>query len=68
MRLNTEIELGGSPGLMVKGGDSKSEGCEFESWLRILDEHFLTLIYCKICVVCLEINEKEAKESPLKKH
>ena len=22
--------MGGSPGLVVKGGDSKSEGCEFE--------------------------------------
>ena len=28
------------PGLVVKGGDSESEGCEFKSWRRILDGHF----------------------------
>ena len=27
-------------GLVVIGGDSQSEGCEFESWYRILDGHF----------------------------
>ena len=31
----------GSPGLVAKGGDSYTEGCEFESWHRILDVHFL---------------------------
>ena len=31
---------GGSPGLVVKGGDSQSEGCEFKSQCRILDKHF----------------------------
>ena len=25
------LKLGGSPGLVVMGGDSCSEGCEFES-------------------------------------
>ena len=29
-----------SPGQVVKGGDSLSEGCEFESWCHILDGHF----------------------------
>ena len=32
--------LGGSPGLVVMGRDSRSEGCGFESWHRILDGHF----------------------------
>ena len=32
-------ELGGSPGLVVMGGDSRSKGCGFESWHRILDGH-----------------------------
>ena len=39
----------GSPGLLVKGGDTKSEGCEFKSRLRILDGHFhinLLYLYC----------------------
>ena len=31
---------GGSPGLVVKGGDSYSEGREFESKYQILDGHF----------------------------
>ena len=32
--------LGGSPGLVVKGRDSRSKGRGFESRLRILDGHF----------------------------
>ena len=32
--------LHGSPGLVVKGGDSCSKGRGFESRLRILDGHF----------------------------
>ena len=31
-------------GLVVKGGDSKSEGCEFESQCHILDGHFFIFI------------------------
>ena len=46
--------LGGSLGLLVKGGDSQSEGCEFESCRQILDGHFFTLICCIICIVCLK--------------
>ena len=33
---------GGSPGLVVMGGDSRFKGREFESRHRILDGHFLT--------------------------
>ena len=32
--------LGGTPGLVVMGGDSCSKGCEFESRHCILDGHF----------------------------
>ena len=34
------IELGGSPGLVVTGGDSHSEGRGFESQCCILDGNF----------------------------
>ena len=45
--------MGGSPGLVVMGGDSCSKGCEFESWYRILDEHFAQLFVVKIVMyVC----------------
>ena len=40
--------LGGSPGLVVMGGDSHSEGRGFESRCRILDGHFFTLIVVKL--------------------
>ena len=39
--------LGGSPGLVVMGRDSCSEGCGFKSRHRLLDGHFFTLICCK---------------------
>ena len=44
--------LGGSPGLVVMGGDSRSKGRGFESWRRILDGHeifhvdLLQKLYC----------------------
>ena len=62
------VRLGGSPGLVVKGGDSYSEGCEFNSWHQLLDGHFFTLIWCKFCVLFvwkrLKINEKETGDAP----
>ena len=33
--------MGGSPGLVVMGGDSCSKVREFECWHYILDGHFL---------------------------
>ena len=33
-------KLYGSPGLVVRGGDSQSEGHEFKPQCRILDGHF----------------------------
>ena len=44
----------GSPGLLVMGGDSCSEGCEFESKHRVLDGHFFKFICWKNCNVCLK--------------
>ena len=41
--------LGGSPGLVVMGGYSCSEGHGFKSQHHILDGHFFTVICCKIC-------------------
>ena len=42
---------GGSPGLVVMGEDSCSEGRGFESRCHILDGHFFTLICCKIVLI-----------------
>ena len=64
------LRRGGSPGLMVMGGDSRSKCCGFESRHHILDGHFFTYICCKNCNVCLKrlkINEKEAGVGPFKK-
>ena len=59
------IEEGGSPGLVVMGGDSCSKGCEFESWHCILDGHFFTYLFVVKFVACVfektKINEKEAR-------
>ena len=68
IRLGTE---GGSPGPVVSGRDSCSEGHGFESRHRILDEHLFTYICCKncndVCLKRLKINEKEARVGPFKK-
>ena len=64
MGLRAGYPLNRSPGLVVKGGDSDSEGCDFKSRHWILDGHFFTLICCKICIVCLKrpkINGKEVR-------
>ena len=42
-----------SPGLLVIGGDSRYESCEFDSRPCILTT-FFTLICCKMCIVCLK--------------
>ena len=64
-------KLGGSPGLVVMGRDSRSKDRGFESRHRILDGHFFTYICCKKCNVCLKrpkINEKEAGVGTFKKN
>ena len=50
-------KVGGSPGLVVMGGNSCSKGCKFEYRHRILDGHFSHLFQMKI-------NEKEAGVCP----
>ena len=35
-----DVRLGGSPGLVVMGRDSRFKGREFDSRRRILDGHF----------------------------
>ena len=55
---------------MVMGDDSISRGHGFESWRRILDGHFFTLICCKNWIVCLKrpkINKKRLGLAHLKK-
>ena len=59
--------MGGSPGLVVMGGDSHSEGRGFKSQYRILDGHFSHILVVKICDVCLKrpkINITEAGVGP----
>ena len=54
---------------MVIGGDLCSEGRAFESQHRKLDGHFAHIFVVKIeVIVKTKINEKEARDSPFKKH
>ena len=46
--------MGGSPGLVVKGGDTYLKGWEFESQHRILDGHFDINLSEKNTSVCLK--------------
>ena len=51
-------------GLVVTGGDSRFEGCEFESQHHILYGNF-TLINCKICFKKTENKPKRDREWPI---
>ena len=55
--------MGGSPGLVVMGGDSCSKGREFESRHRILDGHdIFNFICCKnYNDVCLKRRKNKLK-------
>ena len=62
--------LGGSPGLVVIGRDSRSEGRGFESRQHILNGHFSHIFVVKIEMIFLKrlkINEKEAGIAPFLK-
>ena len=52
-----------SPGLVVMGGDSHTEGRGFESQCRILDGHdiFSHWFVVKNCIVCLKKTENKRK-------
>ena len=56
--------LGGSPGLVVMGGDSCSEGSGFESQRCILDGHVFTLIYYKFVLMLFWKDWKWTKKRP----
>ena len=59
---------GGSPGLVVMGGDSWSEGRGFESWHRKLDGYFFTHICCLNCNFSSKrpkINDKRGRGWPI---
>ena len=59
-----QLQKGGSPNLVVMGGDSCSVGRGFESQHLILDGHLFTNI-CRIkCNVCLEKDENKMKKRP----
>ena len=58
VKANNVLTKGGSPGLVVMGGDSCSKGLEFESWHRILVGHFFTIISCKNFNVFLKRRNK----------
>ena len=62
--------LGGSPGIVVMGRDSRSKGRGFKSRHRIRVGHFFTYICSKNCndvfFKRLKINEKEAGVGPFK--
>ena len=64
--MSTVISVGGSPGLVVMGGDSRPEGRGFESKHHTLNRHFFAYICSKNCNVCLKRpkNEKGAMDGP----
>ena len=67
---NKNLGQGGSPGLVMMGRDSRSEGCGFKTQHCILDGHFFTFIGCKNFNVCLKspkINKKRPGLANLKK-
>ena len=47
-------QMGGSPGLVVEGGDSCSKGRGFKSQQRALNGYYLTFICCKDFNICLK--------------
>ena len=68
--LSRSIFEGVSPGLIVIGRDSRSEGRGFESRHCILDRHFFAYICCKNSIVCLKrpkINKKRPGLAHFKK-
>ena len=56
--------MGGSPGLVVMGRDSRSKGRGFESWRRMDIFPIYLLCVCNVCLKRPKINEKEAGVGP----
>ena len=61
-------EYVGTTFLVVKGGDSKSIGSEFESLPDDTRRIFLTLICCLICTACLKRPPDNANKVPRYQH
>ena len=60
------IWLGGSPALVVSGGDWRTRGEEFESCHQILDGSFITFSCCKIALFQKnENNEQDAMDKSI---
>ena len=62
--------VGSAPGLVVRGGESCSRGCEFDSGWLILDGVFFThwfVVKMDWCLQRLKRNEKEAGDGRSKK-
>ena len=61
--------VGGSPGLVVMGGESCSEGRGFKSQNCLLDGHFFTYIVVKIVMFVWKDKKtiKEARDGKFKK-
>ena len=67
-KIKTILLEGGSPDVVVMGGDSCTRGCEFEFLHWILDGHFSHLIVVKIFLLeKTEIKQKGAGIWPNKK-
>ena len=68
----TFVNRGGSPGLVVLGGDSRSEGCGFESQCHVLDGHDIFHVDLLLKLYCLfEKTENKRKRVwgwPIFKH
>ena len=58
--------MGGSPGLVVMGGDSCSKGCGFESQHRILDGQFSHSFVVKIVMFVWKDKLKRGRGWPIK--
>ena len=56
------LDLGGSPGLVVMGA---TRGREHKTKHRILDGSFFTLICCKTLFEKTKINSKRGREWPI---
>ena len=64
---NKKSESGGSPGLVVMGGDSCSEGHGFESQCCILGGHKkFSCFCCKNCNIC--VKRQKTKKRPMMAH
>ena len=65
MSNNCVLVRGGSPGLMVMGGGSYTEGRRFESQHHIFSHQYVVKILCWFEET--KINEKEAGDGPFLK-